>query len=102
MIHNNEAYHVEVAVKGTHIVTSIEGQEVDRWVEDEVPSGGVGFFAEAGERARLYWMKVAKNEDFLGKVCAYLSSSPEPSATAMLSFEGLNHGIRFPTTTHRN
>jgi hypothetical protein len=79
MVHNNTPYHVAVTVAGNRIITSIEGQEVDRWVEDQIPSGGVGFYSDAGERARLYWMKVSKNEDFLGKVCAYLSGSADAS-----------------------
>jgi hypothetical protein len=53
----------------------VEGQEVDSWTDDVLPSGGVGFFSEAGEKARLYWMKVYKNDDWLGRVCAYLSGS---------------------------
>jgi hypothetical protein len=79
MVHNNTPYHVAVTVAGNRIITSIEGQEVDRWIEDQIPSGGVGFYSDAGERARLYWMKVSKNEDFLGKVCAYLSGSADAS-----------------------
>jgi len=79
MVHNNTPYHVAVTVAGNRIITSIEGQEVDRWIEDQIPSGGVGFYSDAGERARLYWMKVSKNEDFLGKVCAYLSGSADSS-----------------------
>jgi hypothetical protein len=79
MVHNNTPYHVAVTVAGNRIITSIEGQEVDRWIDDQIPSGGVGFYSDAGERARLYWMKISKNEDFLGKVCAYLSNSSDAS-----------------------
>jgi hypothetical protein len=79
MVHNNTPYHVAVTVAGNRIITSIEGQEVDRWSEDQIASGGVGFYSDAGERARLYWMKVSKNEDFLGKVCAFLSGSADSS-----------------------
>jgi hypothetical protein len=74
MIHNNEAYHVAVEVKGNRVVTSIEGQEVDSWTADSLKTGGVGFFSEVGESARLYWMRVSRNQDWLGRVCAYLSS----------------------------
>jgi hypothetical protein len=74
MIHNNEPYHVAVDVKGNRVVTSIEGQEVDSWSDDAIKVGGVGFFSEVGESARLYWMRVSKNQDWLGRVCAYLSS----------------------------
>jgi hypothetical protein len=84
MVHNNTPYHVSVEVQGNRVITSIEGQEVDRWVDDTLASGGVGFFSEPGERARLYWMKMAANDDFLGKICAYLSggSVEEPQRIA--------------------
>jgi hypothetical protein len=95
MMHNNTAYHVAVTVAGNRITTSIEGQEVDRWVDDSIPSGGVGFYSDAGERARLYWMKVSKNEDFLGKVCAYLSGSADASRVfATLVPPGWNYDER--------
>jgi hypothetical protein len=74
MMHNNEPYHVSVDVKGNRVVTSIEGQEVDSWTDDALKAGGIGFFSEVGESARLYWMRVSKNQDWLGRVCAYLSS----------------------------
>jgi len=74
MVHNHEPYHVAVDVTGNRVVTSIEGQEVDSWTDDVLKVGGVGFFSEAGESARLYWMRVSKNEDWLGRICAYLSS----------------------------
>lgn len=111
MVHNHEAYHVGVAVSGNHIVTSIEGQEVDRWIEDAIPSGGVGFFADAGERARIYWMKVTKNEDFLGKVCALISGGSAASRDAAFLFSpqdfyrGMNpnYGTElFTTSGNRN
>jgi hypothetical protein len=71
-----------VEVKGNRVITSIEGQEVDRWIDDMLPSGGVGFFSEPGERARLYWMKLAANDDLLGRICAYFSGgSDEGSET---------------------
>jgi len=65
---------VAVDVKGNRVVTSIEGQEVDSWTDDAIKTGGVGFFSDIGESARLYWMRVTKNQDWLGRVCASLSS----------------------------
>jgi hypothetical protein len=79
MVHNNTAYHVTVDVRGNRFAASIEGQEVDSWTDDTPASGGVGFFSEAGERARLYWMKVSKNDDWLGRICAFLSGSSTES-----------------------
>jgi hypothetical protein len=82
MVHNNTPYHVAVEVTGNRVITSIEGQEVDRWTDDTLASGGVGFFSEPGERARLYWMKLAANDDLLGRICAYFSGGSEQPSEA--------------------
>jgi hypothetical protein len=82
MIHEHTPYHVEVDVQGDRITTSIEGEQVDSFVDDTLARGGVGFFADAGEQARLYWIKVSRNEDWLGRVCAFLSGGG--SSTAQL------------------
>lgn len=84
MVHNDTPYHVAVDVKGSHFVASIEGQEVDEWTDDSLMAGGVGFFSEAGARARIYWMKVSKNDDWLGHICGYLSGGAEIPETAWL------------------
>jgi len=80
MIHDHTAYHVAVVVHGDRITTSIEGEEVDSFVDGTLARGGVGFFADAGEQARLYWIKVSKNEDLLGRVCAFLSGGSSDTA----------------------
>jgi hypothetical protein len=82
MIHEHTPYHVEVDVQGDRVTTSIEGEEVDSFVDGTLARGGVGFFADAGEQARLYWIKVSRNEDWLGRVCAFLSGGN--SSTAQL------------------
>jgi hypothetical protein len=113
MVHNREAYHIDVSVKGSLIVTSIEGQEVDRWSEDSVRSGGVGFFSEADELARVYWMKVAKNEDFLGRLCAYITGGsstrrdeamlvPQGFQSIRRINQGVIHGFEFFSNPNRN
>ncbi len=72
MMHNNQPYRVSVDVKGNRFLTSIEGQVVDSWSDDRLKSGGVGLFSEGSEKARVYWLKVTKNSDFLGKLCSIL------------------------------
>jgi hypothetical protein len=103
MFHNKTPYRVEVAVKGNRITTSIEGQEVDSWTDEMLPKGGVGFFAEGGERARIYWMKVSKNEDLLGRICAYLSGSAASESDSIAELRpasvpgrGMPSGAGFP------
>ena len=73
MVHNDLPYHVAVVVRGQHLITSIEDQEVDTWTDASLAAGGVGFFSEAGESARLYWMRLTRNQDIWGRVCAYIS-----------------------------
>jgi len=72
---NNTAYHIEVAVKGNQFVVSLEGEKVDSWTDEAPSSGGVGFFSEATERARLYWVRVYKNDDWLGRLCGFIAGS---------------------------
>jgi hypothetical protein len=80
MVHQNTPMHVAVDVQGNRVTASVEGQQVDSWTDDLMPAGGVGFFSEAGERARLYWMKVSKNQDWLGVICSYLSADSRETA----------------------
>jgi hypothetical protein len=84
MVHNNRPFQVAVNVKGNHFVTSVDGEEVDSYSDDSLASGGVGFFADAGEKARLYWVKVSKNDDWLGHMCAFLSGVDAAPAGAEL------------------
>ena len=73
MVHNNRPLQFAVDVRGNRFVTSINGEEVDSFIDNTLTAGGVGFFSEAGERARLYWMKFTRNDDWLGHVCALLA-----------------------------
>jgi hypothetical protein len=96
MVHNDTAYHVAVEVSGNRVITSIEGQEVDRWTDDTLASGGVGFFSEPGERARLYWMKLAANDDLLGRICAYLSGGWEEGSETTAHWRRQESGADLP------
>jgi len=96
MVHNDTAYHVAVEVRGNRVITSIEGQEVDRWTDDTLAHGGVGFFSEPGERARLYWMKLAANDDLLGRICAYLSGGWEEGSGTTAHWRRLESGADPP------
>jgi hypothetical protein len=73
--HNETPYRVAMNIQGRSFVTSVEGEVVDSWSDDRLRSGGVGFFSDSGERARLYWMKLWNNDDFLGRLSAYLAFS---------------------------
>jgi hypothetical protein len=71
LMHNNAPYRVQLSVTSGGFTTSIEGQLVDFWRDDSLKVGGFGFFSDTGESARIYWMKLSHQNDFIGRVCAY-------------------------------
>ncbi len=69
--HSNTPYRVRLSVSGNGYSTSIEGQLVDFWTDDKLTTGGFGLFTDAGESARVYWMKLSHQTDIIGRMCAY-------------------------------
>lgn len=52
------ALAVRTSVKNKDFAVFVEGHEVDRWTDDRLPIGGVGFGSAPDDRARLYWMRL--------------------------------------------
>jgi hypothetical protein len=94
MVHNSRPMQVLLDVKGNRFTASVDGQEVGSWTDDAPATGGVGFFAEAGEKARLYWMRVSRNQDFLGRICAYVAGSPSVQTAALWPQDPCGSGRR--------
>jgi hypothetical protein len=65
-------YRVLVDVRGADFTVIAQGQVVDFWTDYRLQHGGVGFFSNRGERARLRWVEVSHQFDALGRACAYL------------------------------
>ena len=101
MVHHNEPFHVSVDVSGNRFTASVEGQKIESWTDDTPPVGGVGFFTEASERARLYWMKVTKNDDWLGMICSYLAGSAAQDVAEIWG-PGIPHDTPPPTAPARS
>lgn len=72
-VRNDMLFRVIVDVRGADFTVLAQGQVVDFWTDRRLPRGGVGFFANRGERARLRWLEVSHQYDALGRVCAYLA-----------------------------
>ncbi len=96
MVHNNQPMQFAVDVRGSSVVTSIDGEEVDSFIDNTLVAGGVGFFSDAGERARLFWMRVSRNDDWLGHVCAMLANAAAEGSTAGLRGPRLPDGAPAP------
>jgi hypothetical protein len=63
---------VKVEVDGVNFKTFVNGHMIAEWAEYDLTTGGVGFFAAGRGKARVYWMTVVSQDDFLGRLCAAL------------------------------
>lgn len=72
-IRNDTLYRVETSVQQDRFTTTINGQVVDTFYDRRHPSGGVGLFSGPGESSRILWIRVAEQDDLLGRLCAYFS-----------------------------
>ncbi|HLJ16655.1 MAG TPA: hypothetical protein VKV15_19315 [Bryobacteraceae bacterium] len=52
-------YRVRLDVRGARFVTSVQDQPVDSWADDQLKTGGVGFFNERGERGRIRKVQIS-------------------------------------------
>ncbi len=66
-------YRIQVNTRGGDFTIMAQGQVVDFWTDNRLKHGGVGFFCNRGERARLRWVEVSHQYDALGRLCAYLA-----------------------------
>jgi hypothetical protein len=66
-------YRIQVSARGSDFTILAQGQVVDFWSDSRLTHGGVGFFCNRGERARLRWVEVSHQYDALGRLCAYLA-----------------------------
>jgi hypothetical protein len=67
-------YRVQVEVQGNRFATFVNDQFVDSFSDSRLPSGGVGFFSEPDESARICWLRVVDRDDSLGKICFFFKS----------------------------
>jgi hypothetical protein len=49
---------VRVDVRGPRFSTSVQGQPVDNWTDDQLKSGGVGYLNDRGERAHIQSVQI--------------------------------------------
>jgi len=66
-------YRIQVDARGGDFTIMAQGQVVDFWSDNRLQHGGIGFFSNRGERARLRWVEVSHQYDALGRLCAYLA-----------------------------
>ncbi|MCC6367985.1 MAG: hypothetical protein IT165_31050 [Bryobacterales bacterium] len=83
-IHADTLYRIRVDVRGNGFTLLVQGQVVDYWSDDRLKTGGIGFFSAKGEQARLRWVEVSHQYDFLGRLCAFLAPYSLPAKDGSL------------------
>lgn len=73
-VRNDTLYQVQMDIQGSHFATKVNGRIVDSWTDARHPAGGVGFFSENGEQSRVRWLRVSHRDDFIGRICSYLTA----------------------------
>ena len=54
----NASCRVKLSVCGSDFKLFVNDKPAFDWTDDRLPEGGVGFFSDGEDRARLYWVKV--------------------------------------------
>ncbi len=68
----NMQHHVRMSVSGNQFLISLDGQVVDSWTDGRFGTGGIGFFCDKGEKASILHLRIACQNDEVGRLCAYL------------------------------
>ena len=85
-VFNDTIYRVRLAVRNDTFTLAVNDQVVDAWADNRIATGGVGFFAGAGERSRVYDVRVYHQADALGKALALIANK-EPQGEKGISQE---------------
>jgi len=84
-VRNDSLYRVQMDVQGTQFTTRVNGRLVDSWSDSSHRAGGVGFLSDAGELARVRWLRVSNRDDLIGRICSYLTAQAMLPSTEVLS-----------------
>jgi hypothetical protein len=82
-VRNDSLYRIRTEVRGDDFTTSVQGVVVDHFSDDRLKSGGVGFFSNHGEQARLRWVEVSHQYDMLGQIFSFITPY-DPQARSVL------------------
>lgn len=72
-LYKDTLFRIRMNIRGSDFAILVQDSVVDSWSDDRFPTGGVGFFSGLGEEARIRWVQVTYQNDFLGKICAWLA-----------------------------
>lgn len=69
-------YAIRTAVSGDTITTYLGDQVIDTFADSRLAEGGIGLAGAPGDQPRIYALRLAHQNDFLGKLCSFLAPRP--------------------------
>jgi len=72
-LYKDTLFRIRMDIRGANYAVYVQDSVVDSWSDERFPIGGVGFFTGIGEDARIRWVQVTYQNDFVGKLCAWLA-----------------------------
>jgi hypothetical protein len=80
-LRNEKMYRIRLVARGDAFTTFLDDRVVDFFEDDQLPTGGVGFFKSRGDNVRLRWISVIHQYDMLGRLCALIAPYDFQNAT---------------------
>jgi hypothetical protein len=77
-LYKDTLFRIRMDIRGSNYAVLVQDSVVDSWTDERFPIGGVGFFTGIGEEARIRWVQVTYQNDFIGKLCAWLAPKAQP------------------------
>ena len=66
-------YRIVLDVNDQSFTLMVQGKVVDFWSEEQLKSGGAGFFSAKGEKALIQNIRMSHQDDTIGKLFAALA-----------------------------
>lgn len=79
-VKNRSLYHIELNAQASNFTLLADGEIVDYWSDGRYSKGGVGLFGGNGNQARVRSIGVRYQYDWLGRLCALLTSPQQAVA----------------------
>ena len=76
-------YRISLNVRGADFTLSVQGHIAGCWTDNRLPRGGVGLFSDKAGRGRVRSLRISRQWDAVGRVCALLASSGDEKVTTV-------------------
>jgi len=72
-IRPDSMFRARLQADGDEFTLMVQDEIVDLWTDARLRKGGIGFFCQRGDDARLRWVEITHHDDTLGRLCALIA-----------------------------